>query len=105
LTPFQTNRYLFGYRASRQDDPEINLEHEFVLPKSLSLTGPDRQAFSKLFDATLAGFFRSHSLLFTFGALDVKRDALMFLHTRTCSPKAIRSTLDALTKWSGVGVN
>jgi hypothetical protein len=98
LTPFQINRYLFGYGALRGDPPKIDIDNKLVLPKSLSLTGLDQEAVTKLFDITLVRFFRSHSLLFTFGALDVKQDAIIFLHTRACSPKDIRSTLDALLK-------
>jgi hypothetical protein len=97
LTPFQINRHSFGYTSLWGGDLVIDIDDEFFLAKSLSLAGPDREAIIKIFDTALVNFFRTHSRLFTFGALEVTPNGVIFLHARACSSKDIQSTLDALT--------
>jgi len=98
LTPFSISIESFGFTTLWGDDPDIDIEDEFVFSKSFYLTGPDRDAVTRIFDKTLVRFFRSHTLLFAAGSLDVSPNAIIFRHGNAIAPKDIRSTLDALSK-------
>jgi hypothetical protein len=79
-------------------DPDIDIDGQFVFSQNYYLTGPDREAITKLFNQSLVGFFRTHATLFTSGTLDVKQGAIAFTHAHLLAPEDIRSTLTTLSK-------
>ena len=83
----------------------INLPEHTLTPFSLVHTSngdPQREAVIKLFDKSLVDFFRVHSLLFTYGSLEVEPNVILFHHAQRLDPEGIRSTLDILTKLTGL---
>jgi hypothetical protein len=98
LTPCCIGREGVGDTTLWGHDSDIDIKGEFVFSQNFYLTGPDSEAITKLFNKSLVGFFRTHSMLFDSGTLDVKPNAIVFTHARPLMPEDIRATLDVLLK-------
>jgi hypothetical protein len=73
LTAFCLGRESFGHINLWGQDPDIDIDDEFIFFQKFHLIGPDRDAVIRLFDKPLVRFFRTNSELFTAGTLDVKQ--------------------------------
>lgn len=98
LTPFQIGLEGIGNISLWGEDTDIDIEGEFIFSQNFNLTGPNREAIIKLFDKPLVSFFRSNTMLFTSGGLEVKEHAIVFHHGLALAPEDIRSTLGTLSK-------
>ncbi len=98
LTPFSLGREGLANMTLWGVDPDIDFEGEFVFSQNYYLTGADREAVKRLFDSSVVGFFRANTGLFTNGALEVSRNAILFQYARVMSPEDIATTLDTLSK-------
>jgi len=98
LTTFYLRREGFGDANLWGQDPDIDIEDEFIFSQNFHLTGPDREGIRKLFDKQLISFFRTNTNLFTAGNLDVQPRAILFRHQLRLGPEEIRSTLATLSR-------
>jgi hypothetical protein len=98
LTPFQLCIESIANISLWGEDLDIDIEGEFIFSQNFNLTGPNREAIIKLFDKPLVNFFRTNTLLFTQGALEVKESAIIFHHAFALAPQDIRATLVTLSK-------
>lgn len=98
LTAFCLGREGLGNMTVWGEDPDIDIEGEFIFSQNYHLTGPDRNAVIKLFDSELVSFIRTHTALFSACRLDVNQNALLLRHAEALDPDRIRSTLDILSK-------
>ena len=98
LTAFELGREGLANLVLWGEDPDIDIEGEFIFSQTFHLTGPDRAAVITLFDKELVSFFRTNTLLFSSGRLYVRQNAILFQHAEKLSPEEIRSTLCILSK-------